>query len=195
MSKRISSIIFNAVTRRVLRAFENLDIPNARAVAVEFLNVIVCENICPELEARLDLENLPKIRKRRFSSMPIRKPIQKRRMTVPQAQSENEDEIAGPSSALQRTDTPPSPFNDALERTDTPPPPLNDENRVEFGKFSFFSRPAYDHCYKLVFLLVLWFKMMILTLPQTHSNNLLKKCLKIPQVLKKVHLNQCSFHH
>lgn len=72
------------LTRKILRAFENF--PNPQEAACEFLNVIVLEKICPELETRIDLLQPPKRPKRRFSqfsSAPIYERLKKRRMSVP----------------------------------------------------------------------------------------------------------------
>lgn len=67
-----------------MRAFRSF--PNPRESAVAFLNVTVSENVCPELEARLDLMQPPKKPKRRFSQFST-KPNQvlykKRRLSVP----------------------------------------------------------------------------------------------------------------
>lgn len=64
------------VTRRILSAFK--DFSNPTQAAEEFLNVFVSVNICPELEARIELMQPRKIKKRRFSSALIQKTYSKK---------------------------------------------------------------------------------------------------------------------
>lgn len=142
MLKRLIFSIFNLVllTRSVLRAFENF--PNAREVATAFLNVVVADKICPELEARLDLMQPPKKPKRRFSqcsSTPYAEPrMKKRRFSVAFEQSQHDSH--GPRTVLEESNTPlpsPSPSPTRLSQ-ETVSNPLKDSGSIEsrflFGK-------------------------------------------------------------